>query len=470
MTLYHYRSIRSALLEIKNISFHFAARDELNDPIEGYVHVVWRGDKAAWEGLFRNYICSAYHTICQYLLKANEETLHHKSLIKDSRPYDLIPLSQEFSVLGLSFLKDAEVQKLASFYGDHTLLVQEDELKFILHYLHSKALILCIQSLKEKRCIPVQEANMLLDMFSSTTQASFPYEVVADNLPDEKARSLIMKIAEGCLEDMVEKRYASLGWSNVSFLHGYHLKEKNGASGRSAEARQQRDWMTITVDYPSVYVEQLKDMIYPKAYVVCFSTENTNSVMWGNYADNHKGVCLVYETDEKNSLMAKGSLDEVSPVTIVRYGGDMIERNFFETFGRMTRPQIKTWLTGLEDISSSFEVFADEDTWRKKYWEAFEAKTYQKDRAWAYEKEYRITLTGMLQDYSDPGSRNLKYDPKRLKGVIFGIKTSEYDKMRILKALRKHEAKYEGFKFFQAEYDAWSQSVSVREKKLWKLL
>lgn len=387
MTLYHYRSIKSALLEIRNMFFHFAKRDELNDPIEGYVHVVWRGDKAAWEGLFRNYICSVYHAICQYLLQADEEMLRHKSVIQDFRPYDALPLSQEFSALGSSFLKDAEVQNLASFYGDHTLLVQEDELKFIFHYLHSKALILCIQSLKEKKIMPCQEADVLLDIFSSAAQALFPYEAVADNLPDEKARSLIMKSAEGCLEDMVEKRYDSMGWNKVSFLYGYHPKEKNGTNSRSAEAHQRRDWMMITVDYSSVYVEQLKNMIYPKAFVVCFSTENTNSVMWGNYADSHKGVCLVYETDEKNGLMTKGSLDGVSPVTAVRYGGDMIERNFFETFGRMTRPQIKTWLTGLEGISSVYEAFTDEDTWRKKYWEAFRIKTYQKTQAWAYEKE-----------------------------------------------------------------------------------
>lgn len=36
MTLYHYRSIENALLEIENCTFHFAAPDELNDPIEGY--------------------------------------------------------------------------------------------------------------------------------------------------------------------------------------------------------------------------------------------------------------------------------------------------------------------------------------------------------------------------------------------------------------------------------------------------
>ena len=58
MQLYHYRSIESALAEIGDGTFHFASRDELNDPIEGFLRVYWQGDKSAWEGLFRTYDCS----------------------------------------------------------------------------------------------------------------------------------------------------------------------------------------------------------------------------------------------------------------------------------------------------------------------------------------------------------------------------------------------------------------------------
>lgn len=48
MKLYHYRSISSALLEIENGTFHFASKEELNDPLEGFVRVFWQGDKMAW--------------------------------------------------------------------------------------------------------------------------------------------------------------------------------------------------------------------------------------------------------------------------------------------------------------------------------------------------------------------------------------------------------------------------------------
>ena len=43
MKLYHYRSINSALLEIENGTFHFASKEELNDPLEGFVRVFLAG-------------------------------------------------------------------------------------------------------------------------------------------------------------------------------------------------------------------------------------------------------------------------------------------------------------------------------------------------------------------------------------------------------------------------------------------
>ena len=43
MILYHYRSIESALPEVENSTFRFASREELNDPMEGYLNIYWHG-------------------------------------------------------------------------------------------------------------------------------------------------------------------------------------------------------------------------------------------------------------------------------------------------------------------------------------------------------------------------------------------------------------------------------------------
>ena len=75
-------------------------------------------------------------------------------------------------------------------------------------------------------------------------------------------------------------------------------------------------------------------MLYPESYIVCFSSKNNDSAMWGNYADHHKGVCLFYETDSENRMTVEGKYIFTQEVKPVNYGGEVIERNFFETFGR----------------------------------------------------------------------------------------------------------------------------------------
>ena len=69
MNLYHYRAIENAILELANGTFHFSTREELNDPLEGYLKIYWQGDKIAWEGLLKNYICSIDNAISLFLLQ-----------------------------------------------------------------------------------------------------------------------------------------------------------------------------------------------------------------------------------------------------------------------------------------------------------------------------------------------------------------------------------------------------------------
>ena len=178
MFLYHYRSIRNALLEIENGTFHFSSRKELNDPIEGYVRIFWQGDKAAWEGLLRNYICSLSQAIDLFLLQGNEEILHHNSLVVDLHQFDDIPLGSILKSLGDQFLVDDDNKKLAAFYGNNGLKVCEEELRLILYFIHNKALILCIQNNRNFGRMSGEEANSLLKTFSSSKELSFPFDLM----------------------------------------------------------------------------------------------------------------------------------------------------------------------------------------------------------------------------------------------------------------------------------------------------
>lgn len=449
MMLYHYRSVESALKEIGEGTFHFAAKEELNDSIEGFVSVYWQGDKAAWEGLFRNYICSLYQGLELYLVKCDENYIHHNSLVIDIHAFDNVPLGNIWKSIGDQFIDNTIIQRLADIYGNSRLKVKEEELRLIFHYIHNIAINICIQNNIDNKIIPEEEGERIIETFSFKNPP-IPYE-----LKDVEQRDVITKIIEDFIEDIREFQYVNIGIDDENFLYG--KKDFEGVPN----ARQRRNWLTLAVDFPKVYVDQLRDMIYPKSYIVCFSAKNNNSAMWGNYADNHRGVCLVYDFDDES--------DCVNKPRPVCYEGELIERNFFETFGRLTKPQIKEWLKGKDGISDCYKSFSDENAWRNSYWEAYEAKTYRKLKVWDYEQEYRLSRTDTFNSLNTPESRNIKYNPKVLKGIIFGIRTPEYDKKCIMEKLAKRRDELEGFKFWQAEYDDTKQEISIREKAFWKL-
>ena len=48
-----------------------------------------------------------------------------------------------------------------------------------------------------------------------------------------------------------------------------------------------------------------KSKISEKYGLLCFSEDKYNPVQWAHYADNHKGVCLGFEIDEKKLRKVK---------------------------------------------------------------------------------------------------------------------------------------------------------------------
>ena len=471
MRLYRYRRIARAIEEIENGTIYFPTREELNDPVEGYVRVFWQGDKFAWEGLFKNYIYSLMKAIHLYLLASDEKLLHKKSINRDIYDYGNAPIVKVLEKLGTAILEESEIVRIAEFYGSKNLKCTAEELKLILRLIHDKALKLCIESCLTEKIIPEEEGRLFLNTVNKRIVNSIPIEQLT-NLDDEK-RIEFMHFIESFFEDLTELQYIQMGLKNESFLYGYQSEDSNGNETKSiTEDKQYRNWLAVSVDFPEIYVEQLKNMIYPEGFFVCFSKHNDNTAMWGNYAENHTGVCFVYETDENNSFRFKYPNDKKIGLVPkeINYEGKIIERNYFETLGRLTLPQIIRWLTGKGEISNCYKtITADMDAWRKNYWEAFEVKNYQKLKHWSYEEEYRIYISDEFDDLSDAKSRILEYDPQNVKGVIFGIRTTEYDKKRIFELLMKKKDVFKDFTFYQAEYDETEQKIKVREKHLWKL-
>lgn len=475
MKLYHYRSIESACLEIENGTFYFASKEELNDPLEGYIRVCWKGDQAAWEGLLRNYICSVHQAIELYVLRADSRMLHQSTIVLDIHSHDDVPLGARWQEIGDMFLENERVQSVISYYGKKERKIYQQELTFILRMLHSLVVSICLKSDVDAGCMDPEQVKVYLGNLKDTKQHKISFRELEEKGISDRDRMALMKVSEYVYRDLLEQSILCLAEQDTFLYDGSEDHQITGEAEK--RARQHRNWLSIIVEYPDIYVEQLKEMIYPEGFMVCFSEQSDNSVMWGNYADNHKGVCLIYGTDENDrmGICTDGRQSRKAPnweytgwsswpVRRVDYGGERLERNFFETFGRLTIGQVRSWLTGTEGVSRYLECFTDQDAWREKYWSAFEAKNYRKLPEWSYEKEYRLVIDNMLMEYSTPDTRVLSVDPHMLKGVIFGIRTTEYDKKRIMDALK--QGGYDKLSFFQAEYDEEQQKLQIRKKRI----
>lgn len=116
--------------------------------------------------------------------------------------------------------------------------------------------------------------------------------------------------------------------------------------------------------------------LHKKIGVCCFTKKNDNLLMWAHYADSHKGICLEFEPRQ--------DLQIFSLILQMQYRKDFLPFNFLDD---------SKSISYLNLIS-------------------------QKSEEWKYEEEYRV----YKYDFLD---RKYGYNPRALKSVIFGCKTSE---------------------------------------------
>lgn len=388
--------------------------------------------------------------------------------------------------------------------------------------VHNKALVACFKKYIDNSIVLKDMIQLISKLFDVDTLSNSKRPEILENLHLQQLHDqehIISTIGE-LFDDKKELLYISIGLCDENFLHNFDNKittkytiditdknrelirqiavklfaskenttneerelmrqifikifsNGNNLSYEEYRAAQHRNLLTVVSNFSKIYIEQLINVLYPQNYVVCFSTSNNNSVMWGNYAKNHTGVCLVYESDDKQSISVDYQFnDKKNPLKFqkVIYGGEVEKRNFFETLGRLTLAQVRRWFSDTNGLSKCFDILShNENNWRTQYWKTFNTKICKKLESWSYEEEYRLIIEDSFYRYPSSDDRKLKYDVKALKGVIFGIKTSEYDKCQIIKKILKNKKIGDDFQFWQAEYNDEKQTIEIREK-LWKL-
>ena len=146
--------------------------------------------------------------------------------------------------------------------------------------------------------------------------------------------------------------------------------------------------------------------------------------------------------------------------------------NFFRMLGSISLFAMdKFWLSDWEGNRTEYLRIGDNyltEEWRNEYNKTLSEAFSIKFPDWQNEKEHRIVLQKELVANDTPDSRKFVYDFKLLKGIIFGLRTDDDYKIRVMNCINKkcEECGRTDFKFYQTEYNAKTGLLNIGEVKI----
>ena len=464
MELYRFRSVNKLLekpfKELERQTIFFATPEELNDPMEGLYDLVWDGDHIVWLNLFRHYVHCLTRTRLDLLI-IGQEHMFKPNDIPVEQKQDMYPtprMEQLFKEVWQEAQKRCQLEALAENIArlEYSGLKHRIKRAELLHYLvltHTR-LLSAVQDVLFEYNLITEDQRM-----RSTKETS---------LDINDYFQLLKQIPE------INASTAEIWFSVTESIYQSHILSHRFAF----QEVERKNAMFLLAGYPSAYLEQLPKMLWPNWYTACFAKEYHNSSMWANYADGHKGACLIFEETDDDSKpkleleqitgWSSGNSSEekehwgVAPILFyqIDYKTKPDEVDFFSSMGQINHEALlKLWYTSDKgDLSYCADKIlgptADVDTWREQYWEDFYRHASFKTKDWEYEKEFRLILNAGFTRSLNERQRSLSYDFKSLKGIIFGMRISDNYKWEIFNTLTQkcRQLHRTDFQFLQAYY------------------
>ena len=445
--------------ELENQEIYFASNEELNDPMEGFKNLVFNGDKIVWRNLFKHYLLCFEFMYQTYLICGESHAKFEIDLIPIFRNSDDIETLKYKELFKKIYLETFEIYgQIIDKIATRTTPILKEELFKYLYPFHMIALEIIQRNYESEGLIPKRENA--LDIQNFIEQDNIKLIDVVEAMIQEHGQEKMDKFL----------RATSFFYEEFNFVQSINLKHTPNK--------------LFLLNFPQNYLRAIEKLTYPKNYVACFTGEDAinNSSVWGHYGDNHKGICLMFKPNEKESLPFSNAkigyggngviLGKISlSFDKIIYGEAYPEIDFFRSLGRLPIPKLNaTWYKDddkkLSDIHS--EVFTDEEKWRNGYWNKYSQNNLIKTKDWAYEDEYRLILNSGIDGEIDKEYRILKYDFQNMRGLIFGINTTDEDKVKIFEIIQKKCAEYKrkDFEFYQAYYCNTNKNIQFKKFRI----
>ena len=473
-SFYRFRSANNLLdgySELENQAIYFAPPEQLNDPMEGYRDIFWRGDLIAWKNLFSHYVF-CLERLSSLLLISGEDYIIDAENIPVFGSVDDLPTDSyknRFRKIKDRFLNNKDVSALILAISKRSTPIRREELDFYCDCIHIPALKLIFDVYIEESLF--QESNRI------------------DGKAFAGVSGVVSNDFVGLLDKSISDGEADQIIVNELFKAKNHIKQQSNLihkyNGNISSSKPNKNLLMI--DFPSLYLSRLEEITFPKWYTSCFMSECKNSSVWGHYGNNHTGMCLIFDSDDLNDRSyiklngiagwgGSGPIygNKTMEFYPIDYKKGFGEIDFFTSIGSLPIPVLNTmWYmdeAGNTSVCAN-KMNVDEGAWRSNYWSNFIQGLTVKSKDWEYENEYRLILSSSITDLSEKDRRTLTYDFSSLKGIIFGINTKEEDKLKTIKIIEDKCIKHSrsDFKFYQAYYCANENCIKSVEMSLVKL-
>lgn len=466
---YRFRSIDALLgkhRELEEQTIYFASPEELNDPMEGLRDIVWNGDKIIWTNFFKHYIFCLNRCYLPLKITPNPGKLDVGDIPILER-WDQIATPIEeilFDDIWDRFCNLPHIPEIIESLSNTRRKIRYREIVFYLKAIHTCGLLVEIQkSYSDYKLMP--EHNVF-------RQESEDLELTMKQLLNILKRTETVED-----EDAIDALFHFYDGANKKIRRT--LENNASISYTSRLAKSGEIDLTVMLDFPKIYVEQLDRLLWENWYTACFTESYHNSSVWAKYTDGHKGACLIFKAVEEDGSKnlklnwRKGS--RTLPFREVNYADRPGEIDFFRTIARMRGTHFRElWYTDqngrASECASHIGSDRSEAIWREDYRNNFLRDVTFKTRDWKYEQEYRLILEDTLSQHNEKDDRKLSYDFNSLKGIIFGMRTSTEDKVKIIEIIEEKkkcpENNQTDFKFFEAYYSSKDGGIRVREIQL----
>ncbi len=370
----------------------------------------------------------------------------------------LTPHERRFDSVWNKFYNLPKVPQMVEVLANAKRKIRYGELEYYLRLMQQVIIVLIIYS------SPSYQRTREFKTHQLTAQIS--------NVVQESLESILITLAL-CEKVEAEEKVNALLRQKQELLNSERINRqlKNPNSEGKLENMDH-----LFFDFPTVYLNEIEKLLWPKWYTACFMKDYHNSSVWGHYADKHEGACLIFESIEaggSNILRLYHEMGEgleTKPFYEIDYADKPGEVDFFRSIGQLTGDELKKlWYTDDEGNESECGGHLQSDgatfNWQESYWDRFYCDITAKTKDWEYEQECRLILVDMLDAYEDKESRKLIYDFSSLKGIIFGIRTSDKDKLRVIETLvhKYEENNRTDFKFYQAYYSPEDRRICKYE-------